>query len=113
MFTRDQGGPLERSNWTALFAKARAGAELEWLRFHDLRHFAGTIGAQTGATTREIMARLVHSTLWAALNYQRATAERDTAIAVGLDALIADAAAASVAPFFQLRDHKVSNRLPA
>jgi integrase len=108
VFTGEKGGPLERSNWTALFAKARASAELDWLHFHDLRHFAGTTAAQTGATTREIMARLGHSSPRAALIYQHASAERDNAIAEGLDALIENAAAASIAPIIEL-----PNRAPA
>ncbi len=105
VFTGDKGGPLERSNWAAQFAKARTSAGLDWLHFHDLRHFAGTTAAQTGATTREIMARLGHSTARAALIYQHASAERDNAIAAGLDALIAGAAAAPVVPIVALEKH--------
>jgi len=47
------------------------------------------MAAQTGATTRELMARLGHSSPRAALIYQHATEERDHTIAAGLDALIA------------------------
>jgi hypothetical protein len=46
------------------------------------------MAAQTGATTRELMARLGHSSPRAALIYQHATAERDHTIAAGLDAII-------------------------
>jgi len=91
VFTGEHGAPLERSNWSTRFAKARKAAELEEVRFHDLRHLAGTMAAQTGATTRELMARLGHSSPRAALTYQHATAERDHAIAAGLDLLIAAA----------------------
>ncbi len=108
VFTGDKGGPLERSNWATQFAKARESAELDWWHFHDLRHFAGTTAAQTGATTREIMARLGHSTARAALIYQHASAERDSAIAAGLDALIANAAAAPVASIVALQERAIA-----
>jgi Phage integrase family len=59
------------------------------LRFHDLRHTAGTLAARTGATAKELMARLGHSSSRAAMIYQHAAAERDRLIAEGLDAMIA------------------------
>ena len=59
-------------------------ASLQGLRFHDLRHTAGTLAARTGATTKELMARLGHASANAALIYQHASAERDRSIAEGL-----------------------------
>ena len=56
----------------------RCGVEIT---FHDLRHTAATLAAITGATTKELMARLGHSSQQAALIYQHATADRDAAIA--------------------------------
>ena len=88
VFTADKGGPLLGQHFARRFAKTRTTVGLDWLHFHDLRHFVGTTAAQTGATTREIMARLGHSTPRAALIYQHASAERDHAIAEGLDAII-------------------------
>ena len=90
VFSASTGDPLRRSNFRRrewLPAVEQVG--VEGLRFHDLRHSAGTLAAQTGATTRELMARLGHSSPRAALIYQHATAERDAAIAAGLDALAA------------------------
>jgi len=55
------------------------------LHLHDLRHTGGTLSAQTGATLREIMSRLGHSTTRAAMIYQHATGERDKKIAEALD----------------------------
>ncbi len=52
--------------------------------FHDLRHTGGTLAATTGATTKELMARLGHSSTRAAMIYQHATKERDKAIADAL-----------------------------
>ena len=46
---------------------------------------SATLAAQSGGTTKELMARLGHSTSKAALIYQHAVEERDQAIAVALD----------------------------
>ncbi len=97
VFTGDKGGPLSGQHFGSQFAKARHAVGLDNMHFHDLRHFAGTMAARTGATTAELMARLGHSTPRAALIYQHATAERDHAIASGLDALVAEAKAVAVA----------------
>ena len=55
--------------------------------FHDLRHTGGTLAATTGATTKELMARLGHSSTRAAMVYQHATRDRDKAIADALGQL--------------------------
>jgi len=88
IFPGSEGGPMRRSNFRRrVWAPTLRAAGLEGLRFHDLRHSAGTMTAVAGATTKEIMARLGHSSPRAALVYQHATAERDTAIAAALDVL--------------------------
>lgn len=46
------------------------------VREHDLRAFAGTLHAQQGATLRETMAFLGHSTTQAAMAYQHAAEDR-------------------------------------
>jgi len=69
---------------------------LEGLRFHDLRHTAGTLSAQTGATTKEIMARLGHASARAAMVYQHATEDRDRLIAERLTAMTQQAGLATV-----------------
>ncbi len=58
---------------------------------HDLRHVAGTLAASTGGGTEELMHRLGHATPRAALLYQHATVERDTAIAKAMSDLIRQA----------------------
>ncbi|HZG89429.1 MAG TPA: hypothetical protein VEZ42_04370 [Pseudonocardia sp.] len=55
------------------------------LHFHDLRHAGNHLAAQTGASTRELMARMGHDDMRAALIYQRATSEADRRIAAGTD----------------------------
>lgn len=52
--------------------KAREAAGRPDLPFHALRHYQGTRFAQTGATLAEIMDRLGHSDVKAAMRYQHA-----------------------------------------
>jgi len=66
-------------------------AGLGGMRFHDLRHSAGTLPARTGATTKELMARLGHASPRAAMIYQHAADDRDRRIAEGLDAMAEEA----------------------
>lgn len=47
--------------------------------------------AQSGATLKELMARIRHSSTRAAMTYQHATRDRDQAIAAALDALTEEA----------------------
>ncbi|HET8599447.1 MAG TPA: tyrosine-type recombinase/integrase [Segeticoccus sp.] len=79
------------------FFAAREAIGKPGLHWHDLRRTAATLGAQSGATVREMQSRLGHSTPNMALYYQGATAERDRAIADRLqaqvDALRGDATA--------------------
>jgi integrase len=67
--------------------RACAAAGMPDVHFHDLRHTGGTHTACAGATTKELMARLGHSSPRAALIYQHATRERDKAIADALGKL--------------------------
>ena len=53
--------------------------------FHDLRHTGNNLAAASGASTRELMHRMGHGSMRAALIYQHATSERDREIAAALD----------------------------
>ncbi|WP_344403779.1 tyrosine-type recombinase/integrase, partial [Catellatospora chokoriensis] len=53
--------------------------------FHDLRHTGNHLASTTGASTRELMHRMGHSSMRAALIYQHATRDRDKEIATGMD----------------------------
>lgn len=59
--------------------------------FHDLRHLAGTLNAVAGATLKESMSRMGHTSPAAALRYQHVVAERDSTIANAIDSLIEEA----------------------
>ncbi len=63
------------------FFRARAVIGHPSMHWHDLRHTAATLGAQAGASVREMQARLGHSTADMALAYQGASADRDRSIA--------------------------------
>jgi integrase len=88
VFVGPKGAPLRRSNSRPVWNSACAKAGLPGLHFHDLRHVGGTLGATTGASLRELMARLGHSSTRAALIYQHATEDRDKAIALALGDLV-------------------------
>lgn len=70
------------------FFAARGVIDRPSLHWHDLRRTAATLGAQSGATVREMQHRLGHTTPTMALLYQSATAERDRAIADRLQTAI-------------------------
>ncbi len=87
VFTGPKGAPLRRGNWNGKWNAVRKAVGCDGLRFHDLRHTGNTLAASTGASTKELMARVGHSSARAALHYQHATRERDRAIAAALDAM--------------------------
>jgi integrase len=90
MFPAASGGHMARSSMLRVFGPARRKAGRPDLRFHDLRHTGAVLAAATGATLAELMARLGHSTVSAAMRYQHAAADRDKAIAEALSKLAGD-----------------------
>ncbi len=88
VFPAPEGGLLRRSNFRRrVWLPAVEAVGVEGLRFHDLRHSAATLAAAAGATTKELMARIGHSSYEAAIRYQHVVAERDAAIADALEGL--------------------------
>jgi integrase len=69
------------------FYRARALAGRQDVSFHGLRHAEATLAAAAGATLAELMARMGHSTVGAALKYQHAVQDRDAVIAAALSDL--------------------------
>jgi integrase len=99
VFTSAEGGLLRRSNFNRrVWQPATRAVGLEGLRFHDLRHTSATLSIAAGASTRELMARMGHSSSAAALRYQHVMAGRDAAIAAALDELIEAASALAESP---------------
>ena len=87
LFPARGGGHMAPSALYRVFYPAREAAGRPDLRWHDLRHTGATLAASTGATLAELMARLGHSTVEAAMRYQHAASERDQAIASSLSDL--------------------------
>jgi integrase len=68
VFTGPRGGQLRRSNFHEVWDRARKKAGIgEDVHFHDLRHTGNTLAANTGASIRELMTRMGHSSTRAAL----------------------------------------------
>ncbi|WP_243715422.1 site-specific integrase [Micromonospora sp. KC207] len=86
VFTTESGRPIWRGNLNKLIAWKASVSSIGQpnLHFHDLRHTGNTFAARTGASTRDLMARMGHDSPQAALIYQHATAEADRAIAQAL-----------------------------
>lgn len=76
----DGAGYLAQSTFHRHWDRARVAADRGDLPFHGLRHYAGTLYAQTGATVKETMARLGHSSQGAAMRYQH-SGSRDEELA--------------------------------
>jgi integrase len=99
VFTSTEGGLLRRSNFNRrVWRPATRAAGVAGLRFHDLRHTSATLSIAAGASTRELMARMGHSSSAAALRYQHVMAGRDAAIAAALDELIQAASSLAERP---------------
>lgn len=81
VFGTRNGTPMMNNSVGKMFRRAREAAGRPDLRFHDLRHTGATIAAKAGATTKELMQRIGHSSMRAALIYQHATEEDDLQLA--------------------------------
>jgi integrase len=89
VFCNGKGEPLRRGSFRTVWWLAREKAGLPGFHFHDLRHTGNTLAAATGASTRELMARMGHASMRAAVLYQHATGERDAEIAKKLSEMAA------------------------
>lgn len=74
-------------SYRKLFDAATAAIGKPDLRVHDLRHCAGVLAALSGASMREVMGRLGHTTQHAALRYAHVAEGRDAVIAANLSKL--------------------------
>ncbi|MDI5979600.1 tyrosine-type recombinase/integrase [Amycolatopsis magusensis] len=74
----------QRTRWTEVVTKMG----LKGLHFHDLRHAGNIWASKAGTSTKDLMARMGHDDMRAALIYQRATSEADEQIADRLSKLI-------------------------
>ncbi|ROS41389.1 tyrosine-type recombinase/integrase [Amycolatopsis thermoflava] len=91
LFTGERSGAAlrrpnfnQRSRWTEVVTKMG----LKGLHFHDLRHAGNIWASKAGTSTKDLMARMGHDDMRAALIYQRATSDADERIADRLSRLV-------------------------
>lgn len=87
-FVGARGGVLRQNNFRRIWLRALDSTGLGDVHFHDLRHTGNTLAATGGATTRELMHRMGHSSVRAALIYQHLVNGRDHEIADYVDGQI-------------------------
>lgn len=88
VFVGARGGVLRRNNFRRIWLRALDATCLGDIHFHHLRHTGNTLAATGGATTRELMHRMGHSSVRAALIYQHIVNGRDHQIADYVDGQI-------------------------
>lgn len=87
LFPAALGGIMLRSAAGRWYDPARLSLGMAGVRFHDLRHFAGTYLARAGANTKESMTLLGHSTPAMSLRYQHMVNGRGQDLAAKLSEL--------------------------
>lgn len=90
VFTGVQGRALRRGPWSqrVRWPDLVAKLGLAGVHFHDLRHAGNIWASKAGMSTKDLMARMGHDDMRAALIYQRATSDADRMIANRLSALV-------------------------
>lgn len=81
LFPNTAGKHMHHGSLYKVFRPARKKAGRPDLRWHDLRHTGATFAAQAGATTRELMDRLGHTTAAVAMRYQHVADGRQAELA--------------------------------
>jgi len=89
--TTTHGNRLSKSAFTRSLKNGYRAIQRPELRIHDLRAVGATYAAQAGATTKELMARLGHTTPRMAMKYQLASEARDEALAVAMSNMAVNA----------------------
>ncbi|MFC6577675.1 tyrosine-type recombinase/integrase [Planomonospora parontospora] len=88
IFAGPDDGPLRNTNFNRrVWTQALQDTGLPKIHFHDLRHTGNTLAASAGASIRELMERMGHSSTRAAMIYQHSTDERQREVARKLDGL--------------------------
>jgi integrase len=90
VFTGPTGAAIWRGNFNKLidWRATVAAMGTPCLHFHDLRHTGNVFAASTGASLRDLMARMGHDSSDAAMVYQHASSAADRAIADALEVVI-------------------------
>ncbi|WP_187368142.1 tyrosine-type recombinase/integrase [Nonomuraea terrae] len=87
MFPGAKGGPLRRSGFNSRTRWVDVVTEmgLSGLHFHDLRHTGNMLAAESGAGLKDLMARMGHDNVRAAMIYQHAVRGADEMITDAID----------------------------
>lgn len=90
VFTGVQGRALRRGAWSqrVKWPELVTAMGLSGVHFHDLRHAGNIWASKAGMSTKDLMARMGHDDMRAALIYQRATSDADRLIADRLSSLV-------------------------
>jgi len=90
LFTGPTGVPIRRGNFNKLtrWRQTVAAIGRPGLHFHDLRHTGNLFAAGSRVSTRDLMTRMGHDSMAAALIYQHASREADKSVADYLDAAL-------------------------
>lgn len=90
VFTGVQGRALRRGAWSqrVKWPELVTTMRLPGVHFHDLRHAGNIWASKAGMSTKDLMSRMGHDDMRAALIYQRATSDADRLIADRLSSLI-------------------------
>jgi integrase len=84
---RDPAKPLHPASLRRPYDRATAAAGRPGMTFHALRHTGAVLAAYSGATIKDLMTRLGHTTPEVAMLYQHVAADRDAILAVALSKL--------------------------
>ncbi|MEU7942249.1 tyrosine-type recombinase/integrase [Microbispora bryophytorum] len=87
LFPGAKGGPLRRSGFNTRTRWVDVVKEmgLPGLHFHDLRHTGNMLAAESGAGLKDLMARMGHDNVRAAMIYQHAVRGADRTITDAID----------------------------
>ncbi|MBP2705018.1 tyrosine-type recombinase/integrase [Microbispora sp. RL4-1S] len=93
LFPGAKGGALRRSgfNTRTRWVDVVKDMDLPGLHFHDLRHTGNMLAAESGAGLKDLMTRMGHDNVRAAMIYQHAVRGADRAIADAIDKHISGA----------------------
>lgn len=85
-----QGRALRRGAWSqrVKWPELMTAMRLPGVHFHDLRHAGNIWASKAGISTKDLMSRMGHDDMRAALIYQRATSDADRLIADRLSSLV-------------------------
>jgi integrase len=87
MFPGAKGGPLRQSGFNnrTRWVDVVKELSLPGLHFHDLRHTGNMLAAESGAGLKDLMARMGHDNVRAAMIYQHAVRGADEMITDAID----------------------------